>query len=337
MTVEAASTVDARVAQLRELTAEAGLDAVLATSDASIAYLTGFWGMQLERLFAVVVRADGGGAIIGPSLDREGIGASPTALEQVLYEPTSNGLPELLRPAAELVMRLRERKTADEVERLRAACVVVEEIIERMWAELRPGDEERAVNARVEYWLRERGATGAHPLILFGEHAADPHGTPGARRLAAGDVVCADVSAQIDGYWGDLTRCGTVGGPSDWAREAWAVVHEAHAAAVAQTRPGVKASSVDAAQREIVAAAAGVGQALHGAGHAIGTEIHEPPFLVPTATATLVEGMVFTIEPGIYRSGTGGIRLEDDVLVGPEGPVVLSSLPLELSVVAVGE
>src|ERR687898_1722837 len=97
MTVEAASIVDARVAQLRDLAAEAGLHAILATSDASIAYLTGFWGMQLERLFAVVVHAEDGGAIIGPSLDREGIGASPTALEQVLYEPTSNGLPELQR------------------------------------------------------------------------------------------------------------------------------------------------------------------------------------------------------------------------------------------------
>ena len=98
--VGAASIVDARVEQLRELAAQAGLDAILATSDASIAYLTGFWGMQLERLFAVVVRADGGGAIIGPSLDREGIGAAPTGLEQVLYEPTSNGLPELERALA---------------------------------------------------------------------------------------------------------------------------------------------------------------------------------------------------------------------------------------------
>jgi Xaa-Pro dipeptidase len=366
--VGAVSTVDARVARLRERAAAAGLDAVLATSDASIAYLTGFWGMQLERLFAVVVRADGGGAIIGPSLDREGIDAAPTGLEQVFYEPTSNGLPELrqvltgtgrvgveehhlnfgrssalteaglaLEPAAALVMRLRERKSADEVERLRAACAVVEQVLQRMWEQLRPGDEERTVNARVDYWLRELGATASHPLVLFGEHAADPHGTPGARRLAAGDVICADVSAQIDGYWGDLTRCGTVGEPSDWARRAHAVVREAHAAAVAETRPGVEARAVDAAQRRIVEAAGDVGQSLHGAGHAIGTEIHEPPFLVPTATATLVEGMVFTIEPGIYRSGVGGIRLEDDVLVGADGPVVLSTLPLELSVVATGE
>ena len=142
--------------------------------------------------------------------------------------------------------------------------------------------------------------------------------------------MCADLSARLDGYWGDLTRCATVGPAGDWARATWAVVREAQAAAIEACRAGVPARDLDAAQRRIVEAAPELGQCLHGAGHAIGLALHEPPFLVPRTETPLEVGMVFTIEPGLYQHGTGGIRLEDDVLVGPDGPQILSTLPLEL-------
>jgi Xaa-Pro dipeptidase len=147
-------------------------------------------------------------------------------------------------------------------------------------------------------------------------------------------VVVADVAAQFaDGYWGDLTRCATAGTPSDWAQQAWQVVHEAYVAAVDATRLGGTTRTVDAAQRAIIEAHPEIGACLHGAGHAIGTEVHEPPFLIPTWDVDLVEGMIFTIEPGIYNSDVGGMRLEDDVAVGPDGPVMLSSHPLQLRVI----
>ena len=149
--------------------------------------------------------------------------------------------------------------------------------------------------------------------------------------LEAGDVIVADIAAQFDGYWGDMTRCAHAGSPSDWARQAWEVVHEAYVAAVAMTRLGSTASGVDAAQRDIIEAHPELGACLHGAGHAIGTEIHEPPFLVRRSDVALREGMIFTVEPGIYDSERGGIRLEDDVLVGPDGPVMLSTHPLQLA------
>jgi Xaa-Pro dipeptidase len=193
---------------------------------------------------------------------------------------------------------------------------------------------ERQVNARVESRLREQGATEAHPLILFGENAANPHGQPGARELRRGDVICADLSACLDGYWGDLTRCATAGPASDWAREAHAVVLEAQAAAIAACTPGTPARDVDRAQRELVEARADLGACLHGAGHAIGLAVHEPPFLVPRIDAPLQDGMIFTIEPGLYRAGTGGIRLEDDVVVAGADPQILSTLPLDLLEVA---
>jgi Xaa-Pro dipeptidase len=347
---------DERIDRLRAAVAEAGLDAFLATSDESIAYLSGFRPTQLERFFATLVRADSAAAIIVPALDLGQVEGAPEALQRISYEASSDGLPELasalagahqvgveanhlsfargeamrargFEPVAadRLIDALRWRKDAAEVAKVRNACVLVQAAIAEMFETLTVGAVEREVNGRVETWLRERGATAAHPLVLFGENAANPHADAGARELRAGDVVCADVSACIDGYWGDLTRCATVGPASTWASEAWAVVREAQSAAIAACRVGVSARDVDAAQRALVEARPDLGRCLHGAGHAIGLAIHEPPFLVPRTDTPLAEGMIFTIEPGIYQPGTGGLRLEDDVLVGPDGPEFLSS------------
>jgi Xaa-Pro dipeptidase len=359
-----ATAADRRVAALSALLADRGLDALVATKESSIAYLTGFCGLQVERLMAVVVRRDGSGALLVPQLDRDGAAAAPTGCEIVLYPASSNGLPELraalgaarrvgveddhlphgravalidagaeLVAAAATVMELREVKDADEVAAIERACDVVAEEMERMFAQLRVGTSEREANALVEFRLRERGATATHPLVLFGDHASQPHADPTARELAVGDVVCADISAQLDGYWGDLTRCGCVGAPSDWAQGAWRVVRDAQAAAIAASRVGATARDVDAAQRAIVTGAPHLGDCLHGAGHALGVDIHEPPFLVPSSDQALRPGNVLTIEPGIYGSGVGGLRLEDDILVTADEPVLLSHLPLELRVV----
>jgi Xaa-Pro dipeptidase len=355
---------DARVAALDGLLEEAGLDAVLATKDASIAYLTGFWGLQLERFFGVAVKRGGAGALIAPTLDRDGVAAAPTGLERTLYDAaSSNGLSELfavldgakrvgveedhlnfarsraladagyeLVPATDVIMRLRAAKDAEEIEAVRRACTQIAAVYDEVWAELKPGMSEAEINARATFSLLRRGASHCEPHILFGAHAAEGHGSPDDRPLAPGDVVVADLSAQFDGYWGDLTRCAHAGPASDWASRAWEIVHEAYDAAVAATRLGNTTRDVDAAQRAIVGANPEIGACLHGAGHAIGTEVHEPPFLIPSWEVPLREGMIFTIEPGIYDSSHGGIRLEDDVLVGPEGPVLLSSYPLELRI-----
>ena len=355
---------DARVSALDALLEDSGLDAVLATKDASIAYFTGFWGMQLERFFGVAIRRGGDGALIAPTLDRDGVSAAPTGLEKTLYDAAqSSGLSELfatldgakrigveedhlnfarsraladagfeLVPATDVVMHLRAAKDEGEVEAVRRACAHIEAVYEEMWSELRPGAVEAEVNARVAFNLSRRGATATEPHILFGAHAAEGHGKPDERALQPGDVVVADISAQFDGYWGDLTRCAHAGPPSDWANRAWEVVHEAYTAAVAVTRVGSTCRDVDAAQRAIIEAHPEIGACLHGAGHAIGTEIHEPPFLIASSDAPLREGMIFTVEPGIYDSERGGIRLEDDVLVGPDGPVLLSHAPLELRI-----
>jgi Xaa-Pro dipeptidase len=352
---------EARLDRMLEAAAAAGLEAALITSDESIAYLTGFKPMQLERFFGVVVRPDRS-AVIVPALDRGQIDGAPQRLARISYGAESDGIPELtealagakkvgveedhiiyartsalarhgfeVAAAGTLVMGLRVRKDAAEIERIRAACELVQAGLRRAFEWLTPGVVEQALNARVEAFLREQGASDAHPLILFGENAANPHGNPGPRPLQQGDVVCADLSACLDGYWGDLTRCATVGPPSDWATKTWQVVFDAQQAANAAAQPGATGRDVDAAQRQIVEAASELGACLHGAGHAIGLSIHEPPFLVPRWKDPLREGTVLTIEPGLYKAGVGGIRLEDDVVVRPGGPDILSNLPLELT------
>jgi Xaa-Pro dipeptidase len=357
---DAASTRELRLDRLLGAAAALDLDAALVTSDESIAYLTGFRPMQLERFFGVVVGREQS-AVIVPALDLGQLEGVAPRLSRLSYGPESDGIPELtgalagartvgveedhlilarsraleeqgfeLAPAASAVMGLRIQKDPEEIERIRGACELVQEGLRRAFEWLTVGVVEHALNARVEGWLREQGAADTHPLILFGENAANPHAEPGLRELRRGDVVCADLSACLDGYWGDLTRCATVGPPSEWAASAWKVVHDAQRAAIEAAQPGVPGRDVDLAQRRIVEAAAELGACLHGAGHAIGLSIHEPPFLVPRTHEPLPESAVLTIEPGIYKAGVGGIRLEDDVVVRPGGPEVLSSLPLEL-------
>ncbi len=351
----------ARIERLREAAAEAGLDAYIATADESIAYLTGFRPLQLERLFAVVVRTGEGGGVVVPKLDLGQVAGAPAALERVSYDASSDGLPELAglldgarkvgveedhmvfarssalaarghdpQPAGNLIADQRARKDEAEVEAVRRACALIERSYAFAWSLLRPGISERELNVRIEGFLRERGATDAHPLVLFGENAANPHADPTERELREGDVVCADISACLGGYWGDLTRCATVGPPSDWAREVWALVRDAQAAAIEKCVPGTPARDVELAGRVILETRPDLGECLHGAGHAIGMAIHEPPFLVPRIATTLEPGMIFTIEPGLYRAGLGGIRLEDDVVVRDGTPEILSTLPLEL-------
>ena len=201
---------------------------------------------------ASTVKRGGAGALIAPSLDRDSVAAAPTGAERVLYSAgVSNGLPELfatldgakrigveedhfnfarsvalqeagyeLVPATELIMHLRAAKEAEEVEAIRVACEHIEAVYDEVWDQLTVGMTEAEINARAQFSLMRRGATHAGPHILFGAHAGDPHGSPGERVLEHGDVVVADIAAQFDGYWGDLTRCAHAGSPSDWAQAA---------------------------------------------------------------------------------------------------------------------
>ena len=171
-------------------------------------------------------------------------------------------------------------------------------------------------------------------IVASGPNAALPHYRAGNRVLSPGDLVVLDFGGVLDGYCSDLTRTVSVGAPTPDALRLHAAVRDAQRTAIEAVKPGVSATSVDAAARSLLESR-GLGEAFgHGTGHGLGLDIHEEPRIGPArahgASVQLEPGMVFTIEPGAYVAGMGGVRIEDDVLVTAAGYEVLTSVPREL-------
>jgi Xaa-Pro aminopeptidase len=200
------------------------------------------------------------------------------------------------------------------------------------------GATERAVARAIDDALLDAGfSKPAFPTIVAsGPNSALPHARPGERALAEGDLVVLDFGGALDGYCVDLTRTAAVGRASSRALELYASVRAAHGAAIAAVQPGVDASAIDAAARDVLDAR-GLGPAFsHGTGHGLGLEIHEAPRIARAgvgAPGRIEVGMVFTIEPGAYLEAVGGVRLEDDVLVTMAGCEVLTDAPRDLLIV----
>jgi Xaa-Pro aminopeptidase len=234
------------------------------------------------------------------------------------------------------VERLRVIKDEEEIVRLRAAAAGLTPIAETAMAAVRPGVSERDVAGVIESALRQAGyeRPAFDTIVASGPNAALPHHRAGERRLVEGDLVVLDFGGVLDGYCSDLTRTVSVGTPSSDALRVHAAVLAAQRAAIDAVRPGVLASLVDAAARQVLDAK-GLGEAFgHGTGHGLGLDVHEDPRVArataDSPSALLEAGMVLTVEPGAYLAGWGGVRIEDDVLVTPTGCETLTSVPREL-------
>jgi Xaa-Pro aminopeptidase len=246
------------------------------------------------------------------------------------------GLEITLRSTERIVEQARLIKDASEIATLRDAAARLGQVVPVVLAAVRAGATERSIAAVIEAALREAGyeRTAFDTIVASGPHSAMPHYRAGTRTLAPGDLVVLDFGGVLDGYCCDLTRTVSIGPPSREARRVYDAVRDAHAAAVAAVRPGIDASAVDAAARDLLRDR-GLGEAFgHGTGHGLGLVVHDEPRIgKPRADVppiTLVSGMVFTIEPGAYLPGFGGVRIEDDVLVTENGCELLTSLPREL-------
>ena len=167
-------------------------------------------------------------------------------------------------------------------------------------------------------------------IVASGPNSAIPHHTPTDRTVEQGDFVKCDFGALLDGYHSDMTRTVVVGSAAEWQREMYAVVAAAQQAGRDAVRPGISCRDVDARARAIVDSSDFSGRFVHPLGHGVGLEIHEQPTLIATATDTLAERMPVTIEPGIYLPGRGGVRIEDTVVVRPDGAEVLTATTREL-------
>ncbi|HLM65343.1 MAG TPA: Xaa-Pro peptidase family protein [Acidimicrobiales bacterium] len=341
---------------------EGGCDGLLVTNLTNIRYLTGFTGSAAVLLVTaddLVFVTDGRYRDqAGAELDATGVEATVaigrTADEQRdhLVDPigglTTLGLEaddvswaqqrrfatdwfagtEMVATGG-LVERLRSVKDAGEVARIEAASSMADAALATVRHRLGEGATEAEIGLDLEWEMRRLGAEGPsfETIVASGPNGAMPHHRAGHRRLGEGDLVVLDFGALVDGYHSDMTRTLMVGEPTPTQARMFDVVAEAQRAGVAAVRAGVEVTEVDEACRAVIRDAGWEDAFSHGTGHGVGLDIHEDPRVSWSAAATLVDGHVVTVEPGVYLAEHGGVRIEDTVVVTPDGSRTLTRAP----------
>jgi Xaa-Pro aminopeptidase len=358
---------DVRLDAARRATAAGGLDALLLGPGSDLHYLTGYPALTTERLTCLVLPVGGPATLIVPRLERPAAETSPAAgldltivdhedgtdpyplvatalggcaavgmsnrmwAEQVLA--LRDALPGVTQRLAGPVLReLRMRKSPAEVAALRRAGAAIDAVHARMGEWLRPGRTEAAVAADIADAMRAAGhSTVDFTIVASGPNGASPHHHTSDRVIGAGEPVVVDIGGTMpDGYCSDCTRTYVVGEPpADFLRY-YEALRAAQLAAVAVVRPGVNASTVDGAARVPLTEAGYGPEFLHRTGHGIGLDGHEDPYIVDGNETPLESGMAFSIEPGVYRAGRHGARIEDIVVCTDSGADRLNTLPTDL-------
>jgi len=232
---------------------------------------------------------------------------------------------------------LRMRKDASEIASLRRANEVSEAALEEVVSSLSPGITEREICGRLTSAMLEGGGETVplEPLVQSGSRSALPHGRTGERRVEAGEILLIDFGTTVNGYYSDITRTFVVGQePDDRLREVYTAVQAANEAGRVAVQPGTTCQDVDRVTRQVLVDAGFGEYFIHRTGHGLGLDIHEEPSIVEGNDMPLEEGMVFTIEPGVYLEGWGGIRIEDNVVVTEDGCESLTTFSRDLRVVA---
>lgn len=228
---------------------------------------------------------------------------------------------------------LRARKSPDEYAVLKANARIADAAMQAAWAAMQPGMTELEVAQLARDHFAEQGAKPLFSIIGAGSNGAMPHHQTGDAVLEAGQAVVMDIGGGRDGFSSDITRMAVLGTPPEGYLDIHAIVEAAVQAAMDVARPGVKAHVLDDAARKVITDAGYGEYFVHRTGHGMGVEVHEPPYISASSQAVLDEGMVFSIEPGIYLPGRFGIRLEDIVILRADGPEILSDLPRDLKVI----
>jgi Xaa-Pro dipeptidase len=351
-----------RQENLRDVLRRGGIDALFVTPGTNLRYAANLSIGRSERLTALLLPSTGPAVVVTPFFERPRSESSgvfdaietwqeeedPFALcakvlgtgKTVAVEgSTALHTAEQLRASARAALRdgtvmfdaLRSVKSAEEQAFIRAAGVRTVAAIEGTWKRLRTGMTERE-GAGILAEEFARAGTPSGGLVQFGPSSALPHGGPGERRLAVGDVVLIDTGCEIEGYTSDITRTAAFGRSSDKLKRVYDVVDRAQRAGIAALAPGVPCENVDAAARKVIDEAGFGRYFTHRVGHGLGMDGHETPYLVGGNERRLVEGNVETIEPGIYLPGEFGIRIEDDYAVSSGGNQRLSPPPIGLRV-----
>jgi Xaa-Pro aminopeptidase len=226
------------------------------------------------------------------------------------------------------IEHLRRIKEPEEVDALRAAVALGDDAYAHILDRIRPGRSEMEIALELEVYIRTNGAEAIsfEPIVGSGPLSAHIHHTPSGRRFEKGDFVLLDFGARLDGYCGDLTRTVVLGSPSEAQQRQYDTVLKTNSDALKAMKPEAECRAVDAVARRTVKDA-GYEDFGHGLGHGVGLEIHESPRLSRISDDVLAPGMVVTNEPGLYLEDTGGVRIEDCVLITETGTEVLTNAP----------
>ncbi len=235
-----------------------------------------------------------------------------------------------LEACSDLVEKLRLRKSDTEIEATLRALAVAEKAFQVFLGKLRPGMTEKQAAWELEKAMRELGADSMafEPIVASGPNSALPHARPTSRTIEEGEPVLCDWGARIAGYCSDTSRTVVLGDADEKFVEIFTTVQKAQERALSGIKPGCRANLLDRLARELIDAGPYAGKFTHGLGHGTGLAVHEEPRLNSKSCAKLESGMLVTVEPGIYIPGWGGVRLENQVLVSPEGGQVLNRLPV---------
>ena len=326
-----------------------GYDAWLVTDLYDIRWLTGFVGsngwaivrpdgvtLGTDGRYAEKARAETAAAGVeivaaqnGPKLHAamvrtlrgaRGVGLDDRTTPVAVWRQLAADVPLLAWPSS--IMVRRQVKDAAEIARIEAAAAIADAALVDVEPNL-CGMTELEVRAELEYLMVHLGADDRsyHTIVASGpEHGARPHHGASRREIVEGDTVIIDVGALVDGYHSDMTRSWVIGEPTARQRDIYELVGVAQQAGLDAVRPGVDAALVDAACRTVFEDAGYLDWYVHGTGHGVGLEIHEPPFHSPTSVDSILTDYVVTVEPGLYRGGFGGFRIEDLVLVTDDEP-----------------
>lgn len=348
-----------KIEQLIQTLQNENADAAWISHPINIFYLTGFKSEPHERLFALLVTKEGDQTLFVPQLDVEEVKASPYQGTIIGYLDTENPYAKhsakyqkmlieethlTVKRAHELetafdvktfdaldltLKTLRNVKTEAEITEMRRAAELADKCVEIGVAYLKAGVSEREVVNHIENEIKKHGVSemSFDTMVLFGDHAAAPHGTPGDRKLQDDEYVLFDLGVIYNHYCSDITRTVAFGQPSDEANRIYDIVKQAEQSAIDAIKPGVTISTLDNIARGIIEDAGYGDYFPHRLGHGLGLEAHEYQDVSNTNENVLEEGMVITIEPGIYVPNVAGVRIEDDILVTADGYESLSHYP----------
>lgn len=273
-------------------------------------------------------------AIQAAQMDSQTVGVEPRSLRMLELDLLRQAAPQTnFIPAEQVIAGLRMYKSAAEIEAMREAARIAQQALQATLPMIKTGVSERAIASELTLQLLRHGSEPNlpfFPIVASGPNSANPHAFPTERMLQAGDLIVIDWGATVSGYYSDITRTfGLAPVPSE-SQQIAEIVLAANRAGRQVARPGIQAREVDQAARQVIEQAGYAKYFIHRTGHGLGMETHEEPYIRSDNDLALEVGMTFTIEPGIYLPGQAGVRIEDDVVITPDGLESLTDLPREL-------